>query len=445
MKVAIIGFGVEGQDAADYFLKQGANITVFDKRAKEELVSRDWKDKDIKWVMGPDYLARGFGGFDLIVRSPGFYRYHEKLVEAEKRGAEITSSTILFFKQCPTPLIGVTGTKGKGTTARMLELALKGGGFKTLLAGNIGEPMLSLLPKASKADWVVLELSSFQTIDLERSPKIAVVTNIVVDHLGWHKSKEEYVRAKENLWRHQTGEDFVVFNFDDETSRRLSRSALGQVFLYSTESAVESGAFVNRKGSVFLRMDGGIEVGNTQELGVPGKHNWSNALAALIGAALAGAAAQKAWQGIIKYKGAEHRLEKVAEKDGVIYINDSAATTPESAIAAIETFSQPKILILGGSKKGRTFKGLAEAINKGNVKAVLLIGETSEEIVAALEGVGYGGKVKKGFKDMKKIVAAARKLAKSGDVILLSPACASFGIFANYKDRGDKFKEAVLA
>lgn len=426
-KIAILGFGIEGQDAAKYFLAQDAQITIFDKKEEKDLRVGEWQKAPLEWVCGPAYLDKGLVGFDLIVRSPGFYRFHPTLLEAEKQGSKINkfvpggiaSLTSIFFDECKTSIIAVTGTKGKGTTSRMIDLALQNSGSKTVLAGNIGEPMLSLLSEAEKADWVVLELSSFQTIDLTKSPKIAVVTNISVDHLDWHKDCEEYIQAKENLWLHQTKEDFLVLNQNDKTSQELAKNAPGQVTWYNPKDPLPS------------------------NLKVPGEHNIANANAALTAAKLAGADVNKAWQGIVSFNGTEHRLEKVTEINGVTYINDSAATHPESTTAALHSFKAPKILILGGSRKGVSFDSLAEEITKNNVKAVILIGQTTAEIKTSLKKAGFKGVVKGGLEDMISIIRAASALATKNDIVLLSPACASFGLFANYKDRGEQFKKAV--
>lgn len=418
-KVAILGFGIEGQDAARYFLAKNSQVTVFDKKPKESLAIGDWQNTPLVWVCGENYLDNGLLGFDLIVRSPGFYRFHQVLMDAEKQGSKVTSITIVFFEECKTPIVAVTGTKGKGTTARMINMALQASGFKTVLAGNIGEPMLSLLPEAQKADWVILELSSFQTIDLLRSPKIAVVTNITLDHLDWHKDREEYVKAKENLWMHQTENDYLVLNAQDTTCQRLAKNAPGRVVWYNPKDPLPS------------------------TLKIPGAHNVANANAALVAAKLAGADVNKAWQGITSFSGTEHRLEKVAEINGVTYINDSAATHPESTIAALHSFKVAKVIILGGSRKGVSFDSLAQEITQNNVKAVILIGQTAEEIKNSLQKAGFKGIVKGGLEDMVSIVKAAQALAVKGDTVLLSPACASFGLFANYKDRGEQFKKAV--
>lgn len=420
-KIAILGFGVEGQDAARYFLGQKSKrIAVFDKIPKEKLPAEEYEKKGVEFICGPDYLKDGIKGFDFVVRSPGVYRYLPEIVEAEKSGAKIISNTILFFEESEANIIGITGTKGKGTTAQMLKLALEAGGKKVLLLGNIGTPVLDRIDDADTFDWVILELSSFQLIDLPYSPPIAVIINIKTDHLNWHKDRDEYVRAKKSLWIHQKPTDWVVFNKDDETSRDLAKNALGHVVWFGPE--------------------GGKKMEN---LGVKGAHNRANANAALAAAKIAGVGEEIAWTGICDFRGEEHRLETVGEIGGVTYINDSAATTPEAAIAALETFKEPKILIAGGSLKGVTFKKLAEAIVENNVKAVFVIGESAADIKKELGKVKFNGEIITGVENMENIVSQAKDKANAQDVVLLSPGCASFGLFKDYKDRGGKFKLAV--
>lgn len=426
--IAILGFGVEGQDAARYFLGQKSKrIAIFDRSAQGIVQSVQWEDKPLEWICGPEYLKDGIKGFDIIVRSPGFYRYIPEIMEAEKQGSKITSNTQLFFEESEANIIGITGTKGKGTTARMLQMGLEASGRKTLLLGNIGTPMLDRIDDADHFDWVILELSSFQLIDLPYSPPIAVVTNIYTDHLNWHKDRQEYIHAKENLWIHQKATDWAVFNKDDETCVELAKSAPGHVIWYSTKDTDNT---------------------DVTQLAVPGEHNVANALAALAAAKVAGADPQKAWEGICEFAGSEHRLEKVGEVNGVLYVNDSAATTPEAAIAGLHSFTvggfpQPKILIAGGSLKGITFEKFAKSVKENNVKHVYLLGESASEIERELSKVEYRENVITGIEDMETIVKKASEIATVGDVVLLSPACASFGLFKNYQDRGEKFKKAV--
>jgi len=313
--------------------------------------------------------------------------------------------------------------------------------------------MLDRIEDADTFDWVILELSSFQLIDLTISPPIAVVTNIATDHLNWHKDRNEYVGAKENLWKHQKPTDTVVFNADDEESRKLAKHAPGQVLWFSTKP-VDKGTYLSHGSTVIGPND--ELAGDIYELQVPGDHNIANAMAALTTACVTGVKPLTAWwgdphkngekfeyDGICGYKGSEHRLEEVLERNQVLYVNDSAATTPEAAVAALRSFKQAKVLIAGGSLKGVSFEKLAKAIQENNVKTVFLIGESKGEIQKELEKVGYKGGILTDFEDMENIVDEARAIARPGDVVLLSPACASFGIFKNYKDRGDQFKKAV--
>lgn len=440
-KVAILGFGMEGKDATRYFLDKDAQISVFDKKTKEEIAQDDWLKENITWICGENYLNNGLCGFDTIVRSPGFYRYHPAIIEAEKAGTNIINNTIIFFQSAKAPIIGVTGTKGKGTTSTLIYKALEKAGKKVLLAGNIGEPMLSLLPKTQGADWVVLELSSFQIIDLPVSPKIVVVTNITSDHMDWHKDQEEYEKAKENLWIRQNPDDFLVLNYDDPTSFKLSKNAPGNVYFYSLKE--RTFASLDKKENIWVDNN---KLGNIKDIKLIGPHNQYNALAAIATTKLADVDMQKAWKAIKEFEGLEHRLEKVAEIDGVIYVNDSFATNPEPTLAAIKSFDQPKILILGGHSKGADFTHMADeiTITKSNVRSVVLIGDEAQNINNALAKAGFKGYVKTGYTKMIDIVNAARELAQKGDIVLLSPACASFGLFKDYKDRGKQFKEEIL-
>ncbi|MDO8452325.1 MAG: UDP-N-acetylmuramoyl-L-alanine--D-glutamate ligase [bacterium] len=441
-KVGILGFGLEGQDALRYFLGQGSTVTVLDKKPIEELDRTAFKDNAVTWVCGENYLKGGLKEFDIIVRSPGIYRFLPEIVEAEKAGKNITSNTKLFFLESEANIIGVTGTKGKGSTSRMLQAALDKGGLTTLLLGNIGEPMLDRIVDADSFDWVILELSSFQLIDLDVSPPIAVCTNITIDHLDWHKDREEYVGAKENLWSHQKAGDFTIFNAEDQTLQSLSHNCTGKVYWASMRTDPGKGAYVQDE-KVVIEMDEKIEVGSPSDLQVLGEHNLLNSLLALSGAVAAGADPQVAWQGISEFKGYEHRLEVLGEFDGITYVNDSAATNPESTIAAIKSFDKPIVLIAGGSKKGHEFGELAKEITSSKVKAVVLIGQTAKEIENELDQASYTGDVVTITSSPEDAFEKAKKLAAQGDIVLLSPACASFGLFKNYKERGERFKLAI--
>ncbi len=456
MNIAIIGFGIEGQDALKYFLPTADSIVVFDKKEASELelpVQGDALHNKIIWKLGEDYLANGIEGFDLIVRSPGIRPDLPEILEATKNGAKLTSNTQIFLNQVKIPVIGVTGTKGKGTTSTMIALGLEASGKKVFLAGNIGEPMLAGIEEANNSDYAVLELSSFQTIDLTKSPHIVVVTNITSDHMDWHKDQDEYEKAKKQLWLNQTELDYLVLNWEDTTSRLLAKNASGNIIWFSAHRNKQAFAYINNNletkhpeletpedFEIYVNKE---KIGSSKELKVPGEHNVGNALAALAAIQVLGVDVNSAWKGIVAFEGLEHRLENVAEINGVTYINDSYATNPEPTTAALLSYKQPKILIAGGSEKNADFTQLGENIATMNVKALLLIGVTADHIEDAVKKAGYDKPIEKGFLDMPSVVKRASEIATDGDIVLLSPACASFGMFLNYKERGKKFKEAV--
>lgn len=402
-EVAILGLGLEGKDLFGFLKKEKADITVFDRT-----------------LDGEDYLARGFNNFDILFRSPGAYRYMPEILEAEKNGVVISSAVKLFFRLCPGKIIGVTGTKGKGTTSTLIYEIMKKSGKDVYLVGNIGKPYLELLPKLTPDSWVIMEMSSFQLIDLDISPYIAVVLNITQDHLDWHKDVREYLGAKKNIVRYQNKTDFAVINAEYATPKSFTKETQGKV-IYFAKSKLET----KFKTDLLLR----------------GQHNWEN-----IAAAVAVGRILKIGDNLIQdvvrnFKGLEHRLELVKTVQGVTFYNDSFATGPQSTIAALNSFTEPETVILGGSDKGLDFKNLRQAIEKKeNVKNLILIGETGEEIGGGIKGKTI---INLGKTSMNQIVKKAYEITPKGGVVLLSPAAASFDMFKNYKDRGEQFKIAV--
>jgi len=437
-KIAVLGLGTEGEDVYRYLISQGAkDITVFDQKA-EEIEDKINELRITNYELGPDYLKNGLRGFDVIFRSPAFRLSLPEIVEAKNSGAVITSTTKLFFDLCPAKIIGVTGTKGKGTTSTLIYEILKKEGRKVFLAGNIGEPMLALLPRLDKKSWVVLELSSFQLQDLEKSPNIAVVLFITSEHLDYHSSTEEYIQAKANLVRWQKKSDFAVLNSDNQTSSSFASLTPAKVYYFSKEKRV-NGAFV-KDGQIYLFDK---LVGPTNKLQILGVHNWENICAACTAAFLAGADLDSIKEVVFSFKGLEHRLEFVREIGGIKFYNDSFSTTPETTIAAIRAFSQPIILITGGSEKGSDYTKLGKEISQSKVKTLILIGKTAQKIKEAVQKAGFRGKLIYKPGGMKEVVERAFAEAQKGDVVLLSPACASFDMFENYKDRGWQFKKYV--
>lgn len=441
-KIAVLGYGIEGKDLTKYLLKGQAKISILDQKPlkKSDLLGLP---KNVEVITGENYLDK-LGEYNTVFRSPGVYRYKKEVVGVEKKGVEISSVTKLFFELCPAKIIGVTGSKGKGTTATLIYQILKQAKKDVYLAGNIGKPVLELLPKLNKASWVVLELSSFQLIDFKRSPHISVVLNITSDHMDWHKDLTEYIESKENIAKHQKKGDLSVVNFDYQTSKKFAELGKGKTYYFSKKSEVE-GSFVS-KGKLFIKI-GKIKqvIGDTESLLLRGRHNWENVTAAICASYLAGAGFSSIKRKVFSFRGLEHRLELVGEVDGVFFYNDSFATGPQPTVAAIESFNEPLTLILGGYDKGHNFKELAKEIkSKKNLSCIMLIGDVAGKIKKTLDRQKYKGKIfSLGKPDMKFIVEAAYKSTPKGGVVLLSPAAASFDMFESYKDRGNQFKKAV--
>ncbi len=421
-KIAVIGEGLEGKSSIEFFKRNGVYVEIRDQK------------------QGDDYLE-DLEKFDLIIRSPGV-----KLSDLEGKVSreKISSQTKIFMDLCPAPIIGVTGTKGKGTTSSLIYEMLKADGRDVYLGGNIGVPPFEFLEKLNGASWVVLELSSFQLQDLEKSPHIAVMLMVTSEHMDYHKDHREYIEAKRNILSHQTDNDFAIVNRDYPPSNESDILTSGKVYYVSREREVEEGCFA-LGNQIILRTNGNsIPVIDTRELQLKGDHNQENVSAATIAAYLAGVRVGTIIKAIQSFKGLEHRLELVTTVAGVEYYNDSFSTTPETAIAAIKSFNNPEILILGGSPKQSDFSELGKVIGESeNIKAIIGVGVEWQRIKAEIKNVRPETLIIEGADSMEKIVLAASKLAVSGDVVLLSPACASFGMFENYKDRGNQFKEQV--
>ncbi|MBI2506253.1 MAG: UDP-N-acetylmuramoyl-L-alanine--D-glutamate ligase [Candidatus Latescibacteria bacterium] len=442
-RMALLGLGVENQALGEYLLSKGLRFSVCDRQA-EVAIRPLWADQVEEWRLGPDYLER-LEDFDLIWRTPGISPLRPELQQAQRVGAQISSQTRLFVALCPCPILGVTATKGKGTTSPIIARILREARGKGVrLGGNIGLPPISFLEELQPVDLVVLELSSFQLQDLDQSPQIAVVVNLTQDHLDYHASREEYLEAKRNICRHQQAGDVLVVNQDCAQARGLAVGHRAAVWTFSTAGPVEQGAWVE-EGSLWLRRPGvgREELCRAEEIPLRGRHNWENTAAAATAAAVAVASAAEIRAGSLGFEGLAHRLERVGEYGGVCYYNDSLATTPDAAVAALQAFDEPLVLIAGGCSKGADFSVLGKQLTIGRVKAVVLLGEEGERIARAALQAGYGGELVRSCQDMEEAVAQARQRAQPGEVVLLSPACASFGIFANYQDRGEQFKRAA--
>jgi UDP-N-acetylmuramoylalanine--D-glutamate ligase len=446
--IAVLGFGVEGLENVRFLRKKGASVWILDKRQKQELDQKMVAEADslgAEFRLGEKYLAN-LEQFNLIFRTPGFKRNTPELLEAELKGAVITSGTKLFFDLCPAQIIGVTGTKGKGTTSTLIYEMLKAAGKDAYLGGNIGVPPLSFLEKLQSSSIVVLELSSFQLQDMHRSPHIAVMLMVTSEHLDHHETQEEYVDAKRNILRFQKATDFAILNRDYPATNESDIFTDAKVFHVSRERETDNACFLLGNKIVIRKNGHDTEVITTDKVLLPGKHNLENVCAAAMAANLAGVNIQTIATVISGFRGLEHRLKLIGEINGAKYYDDSFSTTPETAIAAIESFTAPEILILGGSGKQSDFSELGKVIVRAkNIKAIIGIGIEWDRIKDALKIAELGQKtiLVEGAQNMQQIVLAASKIAQPGDVVLLSPACASFDMFKNYKVRGEAFQKEV--
>ena len=441
MKIAIIGFGREGKSVLSFLRRTpefaGEDIWVLDQKRPEAI------PEGVCLRSGKDYL-KNLSDYDIIFRSPGIRIHLPEIQRAIKDGVRVTSLTKIFFEKCPAKIVGVTGTKGKGTTSTLIYEMLRAGGRKTYVAGNIGLPALDILPKLDKGSWAVLELSSFQLMDLEKSPDVAVALMVTSEHLDWHKDTKEYVEAKANLAKYQSAKDIAILAEDYPSTKSYTPLTKATVYTFSRHHSVRRGTYV--KNGAFWFVDGKKreKIAPVEILNIPGEHNWENAAAAITAARAIGIPKDAIKRALARFKGLEHRLEFVREVKGVRYFNDSYSTTPETAEVAIQAFAAPKILILGGSPKGSDFRELGKLISKTkSVKAIVGVGVEWPRIKKHIKAKHVT--FIEGAKNMAGIMRAVKRVAAKGDVVLLSPACASFGMFKNYSDRGAQFKNAVKA
>lgn len=492
-RVTVLGLGVlsGGVASARYFAARGADVTVTDLLPAEALrksidALAPWP---VRYVLG-EHREEDITGADLVVVGPAVRDDSPYLRLARDRGVPLTTEMNLVFETCRRPVIGITGSNGKTTTTRLLGALHQAVDPETLVGGNIGRAVLNELEDSASP--VILELSSFQLHRLawiRRSPGLAVVTNLSPNHLDWHGTFDAYEQAKRHIVHYQSPEDVVVLNADDERLRKWAAFCPGRVAWFSMEGPVETGCYV-RDGQVVFRDGAGERDGSgargaskaggasaergpaaehaicpVDALRLPGPHNLSNLLAAVTAAYLGGIPPSVIRSTVEAFRGVEHRLEEVAVIDGVGYYNDSACTTPASTVTALRAFDRPVVLIAGGYDKGTAFDDMAEEIVR-RARAVVLIGATADAIETAIGKAGGAGTADADPAVAKPDVAkpdvakppviaraetlddAVRKsagLARLGDVVVLSPACASYDMFTNFEERGQRFKEAVAA
>ena len=444
-KAAVLGFGVSNRPLAKTIAQWGADVTVFDRKNEEEFPSiSEYKDLGIKFSLGQGYLDN-LKGFDMIFRTPGM-RFDIPEIQRElANGAELTSEMEVFFKLCPAKIYAVTGSDGKTTTTTLIYETLKQEGYNCYLGGNIGTPLIDKVEEIDQNDKVVLELSSFQLLTMKDSPDVAVITNVSPNHLDIHKSMEEYIDAKKNIYRHQSNNGRVVLNYDNLITRSFIPEVKGRMILFSIKEECATGAFL--KGNTIVYREGNMEkeILSIDDIKLPGMHNVENYLAA-ISAVIPEVSTGSIINVARNFAGVEHRNEFVRTVNGVSFYNDSIGSSPTRTTATLKSFKRKVILIAGGYDKKLCYDELGEIIHN-NVKSMVLMGNTADKIEKAYKDYVQKEKVDPipviRVSNMEEAVNAAYKLAASGDIVVLSPASASFDLYSNFMERGNHFKEIV--
>ncbi|MBO8176433.1 MAG: UDP-N-acetylmuramoyl-L-alanine--D-glutamate ligase [Bacillus sp. (in: Bacteria)] len=436
-KVLVLGLAKSGVSAASLLHKLGAFVTVNDyKPLSENPEAQNLLDEGIKVICGGHPLELIDEGFELIVKNPGI-PYDNPLVErALKKGIPIITEVELAYEICEAEFIGITGTNGKTTTTTLIFEMLKEGGKAPLIAGNIGKVASEVVQQATKANDIVIELSSFQLMGIDKfCPKIAVLTNIYDAHLDYHGTKQEYVNAKAQLIKNQTKTDYFVYNADQDEVVAIANSGKGMHVPFSTTRKVSIGAYIENGWLMFQTE----RIMPVKEIRLPGQHNLENILAAVAVVKLKGVSNDAIYRVLTTFSGVKHRTQFVKELNGRAFYNDSKATNILATQSALKAFDQPVILLAGGLDRGNNFDELVPAMK--NVKALITFGQTAQKIADA--GNKAGIETIRRVDNVEEAVPVAYELSSPGDVILLSPACASWDQYKTFEVRGDIFIEAV--
>lgn len=445
-KVAIIGLGVSNIPLIDELYKLGANITLFNNKDVENL-DKTILDKiyeyKLKFFFGENYLNK-LVGFDVIFRSPSC-RPDTPQIEAEvKRGALLTSEIELVLEMCPGTTIGITGSDGKTTTTSLIYQILKEQGLNCYLGGNIGIPLFTKIKEMKPEDYVVLELSSFQLMTMKVSPQIAVITNVTPNHLDIHKSYDEYKEAKANIFKMQNESDLLVLNYDNDITRNFAKEAKGNVVYFSSKEKLDNGIILD--DGIIKDCENGLRrhIVNTKNIKLRGVHNAENICAA-VAATKRFVSPEIQAKAVSEFSGVEHRLEFVKEINGAKWYNDSIASSPTRTIAGLNSFDENIVLIAGGYDKHLDYTPIAKPIVE-NVSKLILMGATAEKIEKVvrdeLEAQGKDMSIYH-CSSLNEVVNKAKEIATPDEIVLFSPASASFDLFKNFEERGNLFKELV--
>ena len=448
-KIAVLGLGVSNIPAIIYLDRLGAIIYAHDRIETLEDKHDEIKKLDnIRFYLGEENL-KDLDKVDYILRSPGVKSFLPEIEEAVNKGVKLTSEIELLVEYAPCKIIGITGSAGKTTTTTLVTEILKDAGYNVWTGGNIGIPLFTKLDEIKEDDIIVLELSSFQLMTMKKSPDVSLVTNIYEDHLDYHRNFEEYVIAKTNIFSHQKENDICILNYDSEFTKDfekiISDNNLKNNVVYFSENMLDKNGAYLKDGNIYYNEDGNvIHIIDTSKLKLKGNKNYLNVCSAIC-AVKPFVEFSSIVKSLEKFKGVEHRIEYVTTKNGVEYYNDSISTTPGKAMAALTAFDKKIILIAGGYDKNLDYSNIGAYIIKA-CKEVILLGSTTEKIYDSIINDKEYNKedinIQK-VNSLEEAVVLASKNANSGDIVIMSPASASFDMFKSYKQRGNIFKELV--
>lgn len=442
--VLLVGLAKTGVSTIKKLDKLGSKIIVNDIKSKDQLkdIIKQIENLDsVKYILG--HHLEDISNIDLTIVSPGVPLDLPFIKKLQSENINIIGEVELAYKLSKNPtFVGITGTNGKTTTTSLVGEIFKKSSKDSYIVGNIGNPVIDTVDLTDENSFLITELSSFQLESIEDfKPRVSTIINITEDHLNRHHTMENYINAKANIFKNQDANDFCILNYDDEIVRELGNKTNAKVLYFSQKEKVSQGAYLDDNNNIVIKVnDKEIKLLNKDELSLPGNHNLENCMAAILMSYVLGIDLEIIKDTLKTFKSVEHRLEFVTDKDGIMFVNDSKGTNPDSTIKAITSYDKPIVLIAGGKDKQSDFTEMISYATK-NVKAIVLLGETADKIeqTAKLQGMNNIFRVS----DMKEAVKTAYKLAQSGDVVLLSPACASWDMYPNFEARGLDFKENI--
>lgn len=444
-KVLVFGSGISGIAASRLLLREGASVILYDgnealdkNQIQEEIL--DGSEGEVQVILG-EVSEEVLEFLSLMVISPGVPMDLPVVKRMIEKQIPVWGEIELAYVYGKGDVLAITGTNGKTTTTALLGQIMKNYKDSTFVVGNIGNPYTCIVPETSENSVIVAEMSSFQLESIHTfRPKVSAVLNITPDHLNRHHTMEAYIEAKKNIARNQTMEDTCVLNYEDEVTREFGENIKAEVLYFSSQRKLEKGIYLENGSIVYNRGENPVTVCRLNELKVLGRHNHENIMAAAAMAAAYGVPMEIIRETVTAFQGVEHRIEFVAEKNGIAFYNDSKGTNPDAAIKGIQAMERPTLLIGGGYDKESSYEEWIQSFDK-KVKKLILLGATREKIKETAEHLGFTDTIL--ADSFEEAVQLCVEYAEPGDCVLLSPACASWGMFKNYEERGDKFKELV--